>query len=432
MEKKMFFLSDHETLINSIEAIGASFAVFEFEPESVAFNLVSCNSRYEDLMGRTSSQALGQSLVTIFPRYIHTPLQKAFVSCKTDRVGSETEIVLDYKGQERCWRSIVSPIVNSSVEKFRIIQTCVEITEKKLLEKQLNTSMKRFEAVVHNAYDGIISVDESHNIKLFNEAAQSMFGYNEEEIVGEPLTKLLPEQFRDKHNGYVEGFKKSQVDSRPMQTRAPVQGLRKDGSEFAIEVTISKIRITDNVEYTAVIRDISEKNQLLKELIISSRKDSLTGLNNRRYFTDKLNAEITRAARFSRSFSLLMLDIDHFKSINDKFGHSCGDAALVNFSNALMNNVREVDTLCRWGGEEFIILLPEISKENSVLVAEKIRANIESLETQYEDNLVKFTVSIGLGYFSGDSIEINSIIKTVDQRLYNAKTSGRNRVSTDI
>jgi diguanylate cyclase (GGDEF)-like protein len=217
-----------------------------------------------------------------------------------------------------------------------------------------------------------------------------------------------------------------------MQTRAPVQGLRKDGSEFAIEVTISKIRITDNVEYTAVIRDISEKNQLLKELIISSRKDSLTGLNNRRYFTDKLNAEITRAARFSRSFSLLMLDIDHFKSINDKFGHSCGDAALVNFSNALMNNVREVDTLCRWGGEEFIILLPEISKENSVLVAEKIRANIESLETQYEDNLVKFTVSIGLGYFSGDSIEINSIIKTVDQRLYNAKTSGRNRVSTDI
>jgi diguanylate cyclase (GGDEF)-like protein/PAS domain S-box-containing protein len=427
----MLFLSDHETLINSIEAIGASFAVFEFEPESAAFNLVSCNSRYEDLMGRSSVQALGQSLVTIFPRYIHTPLQKTFVSCKTDRVAFETEIVLNYKGQERCWRSIVSPIVNSSVEKFRIIQTCVEITEKKLLEKQLNISMKRFEAVVHNAYDGIISVDESHNIKLFNEAAQSMFGYNEEEIVGEPLTKLLPEQFRDKHNGYVEGFKKSQVDSRPMQTRAPVQGLRKDGSEFTIEVTISKIRISDNVEYTAVIRDISEKDQLLKELIKSSRKDSLTGLNNRRYFTDILNAEITRAARFSRSFSLLMLDIDHFKSINDEFGHSCGDAALVNFSNALMNNVREVDTLCRWGGEEFIILLPEISKENSVLVAEKIRANIESLETQYEDNLIKFTVSIGLGYFSGDSIEINSAIKSVDKCLYNAKSTGRNKVSID-
>jgi diguanylate cyclase (GGDEF)-like protein/PAS domain S-box-containing protein len=427
----MLFLSDHETLINSIEAIGASFAVFEFEPESAAFNLVSCNSRYEDLMGRSSVQALGQSLVTIFPRYIHTPLQKTFVSCKTDRVAFETEIVLNYKGQERCWRSIVSPIVNSSVEKFRIIQTCVEITEKKLLEKQLNISMKRFEAVVHNAYDGIISVDESHNIKLFNEAAQSMFGYNEEEIIGKPLTKLLPEQFREKHDGYVEGFKKSQVDSRPMQTRAPVQGLRKDGSEFTIEVTISKIRISDNVEYTAVIRDISEKDQLLKELIKSSRKDSLTGLNNRRYFTDILNAEITRAARFSRSFSLLMLDIDHFKSINDEFGHSCGDAALVNFSNALMNNVREVDTLCRWGGEEFIILLPEISKENSVLVAEKIRANIESLETQYEDNLIKFTVSIGLGYFSGDSIEINSAIKSVDKCLYNAKSTGRNKVSID-
>lgn len=383
-------------------------------------------------MGCPSWQALGQSLVTIFPRYIHSPLQKTFVSCKTDRVALETEIVLDYKGQERCWRSIVSPIVNSTIEKFRIIQTCVEITEKRLLEKQLNTSMNRFEAVVHNAYDGIISVDENHNIKLFNEAAQSMFGYNEQEIIGKPLTQLLPEKFREKHHGYVEGFKKSQVDSRPMQTRTPVQGLRKDGSEFTIEVTISKIRISDRVEFTAVIRDISEKDQLLKELILSSRKDSLTGLNNRRHFTDILNAEITRATRFNRGFSLLMLDIDHFKLINDKFGHSCGDDALVAFSNLLLNDSREVDSLCRWGGEEFMILLPEISKENAVIVAEKIRKSVESLEIKYGDVFVNFTVSIGLDHFSGESIEINSMINTVDKCLYKAKNTGRNRVSTEI
>lgn len=428
----MFFLNDHEALISSIEAIGASFAVFEFEPESAAFNLVSCNSLYEEIMGRSSEKAINQSLESIFPRYIHNPLKEAFIYCMAEHSAMETEVTLDYKGQERCWRSIVSPIINSKVEKFRIIQTCVEITEKKVLERQLDLSMKRFAAVVNNAYDGIISIDENQKIKLFNEAAQAMFGYSEDEMIGQSLTKLLPEKFRSKHPGYVDGFKRSQVDSRPMQTRAPVQGLRKCGSDFPIEVSISKIRISDNVEYTAVIRDISEKNQLLKELILSSRKDPLTELYNRRYFTDLLKAEITRAARFKRGFSLLMLDIDHFKSINDNFGHSCGDMALVNFSNILINNIREVDTICRWGGEEFMILLPEISKENSILVAEKIRKNIESLETEYEDKLVKFTVSIGLRYFSGDSIEINNIINTVDKCLYNAKNSGRNRVSTDI
>lgn len=428
----MFFLSDHDTLISSIEAIGASFAVFEFDPQSVAFELVSCNSRYEDLMGYSSEKALGQSLTTIFPRYIHNPLKKAFIHCKTERIALETEIVLDYKGQERCWRSIVSPIVNSTIEKFRIIQTCVEITEKKILEKQLNISMKRFEAVVNNAYDGIITIDEQQNVKLFNEAAQSMFGYSEQEIIGEPLTKLLPEKYQAKHHGYVEGFKRSQVDSRPMQTRAAVQGLRKDGSEFAIEVTISKIRIADNVEFTAVIRDISEKNQLLEELILSSRRDPLTELYNRRYFTELLQSEITRSKRFKRGFSLLMLDIDHFKSINDRFGHACGDAALIAFTKTVTNSTREVDTRCRWGGEEFLVLLPEIPKETAMLVAEKIRKNVENLETIYEGDLIKLTVSIGLEYFSGDGIEMSNMINKVDQLLYKAKDTGRNKISTVI
>ncbi|AAZ24563.1 sensor domain-containing diguanylate cyclase [Colwellia psychrerythraea] len=428
----MFFLSDHDTLISSIEAIGASFAVFEFDPQSVAFELVSCNSRYEDLMGYSSAKALGQPLTTIFPRYIHNPLKEAFIHCKNERIALETEIVLDYKGQERCWRSIVSPIVNSADEKFRIIQTCVEITEKKVLEKQLNLSMKRFEAVVNNAYDGIITIDEQQNVKLFNEAAQSMFGYSEQEIMGQPLTKLLPEKYQAKHHGYVEGFKRSQVDSRPMQTRAAVQGLRKDGSEFAIEVTISKIRIADNVEFTAVIRDISEKNQLLEELILSSRRDPLTELYNRRYFTELLHSEITRSRRFKRGFSLLMLDIDHFKSINDRYGHACGDAALIAFSKAVTNSIREVDTICRWGGEEFLVLLPEIPKVTAMVVAEKIRKNIENLETIYEGDLIKVTVSIGLEYFSGDAIEMSSMINKVDQILYRAKDTGRNKISTEI
>jgi diguanylate cyclase (GGDEF)-like protein len=126
----------------------------------------------------------------------------------------------------------------------------------------------------------------------------------------------------------------------------------------------------------------------------------------------------------------MMLDIDHFKLINDKFGHSCGDAALVAFSNTLTNSIREIDTACRWGGEEFLILLPEISKTSALTVAEKIRQNVEDMETHYKGDKIKFTVSIGLDYFSGDDVEINTIINKVDKCLYKAKNTGRNKIST--
>jgi len=426
----MFFYSDHMTLISSIEAIGASFAVFEFEPESLTFDLISCNSRYEDLTGCSMNNIIGHSLVSIFPRYIHSPLEKLFIRCEKERIAFETEIFVDYKEHEKFWRTIVSPIDNVDNKKFRIIQTCVEITEKKILERKLSLSMKRFKAVVNNSYDGMITIDEKKNIKLFNQAAQSMFGYSLPEIIGKPLDNLIPKKYRAKHSDYVEGFKTSHVDSRPMQTRSAVQGLRKDGSNFPIEVTISKIRIEDNIEFTAVIRDISEKNKLLEELLLSSSKDSLTNLNNRRAFTKYLDVEITRAKRFMRGFSLMMLDIDHFKLINDKFGHSCGDAALVAFSNTLTNSIREIDTACRWGGEEFLILLPEISKTSALTVAEKIRQNVEDMETHYKGDKIKFTVSIGLDYFSGDDVEINTIINKVDKCLYKAKNTGRNKIST--
>lgn len=430
----MFFQRDHEALISSIEAVGASFAVFEFESESSMFKLISCNSRYEQLLGCSSTEAIGQSLISIFPRYIHNPLQKLFIRCMNESIALETEICIDYKAKEKHWNSILSPIFNENSENnenFRVIQTCVDITEKKILENKLNLTLNRFEAVVNNAYDGIITIDEEQNIKLFNEAAQSMFGYSVNEMIGQPLTKLLPKKYRGKHDDYVKGFRKSQVDSRAMQTRASVQGLRKDGSEFPVEITISKIRIDDNVEFTAVIRDISEKNKLIEELLLSSRKDPLTDLYNRRSFTKFLNLEITRSKRFMHGFSLMMLDIDHFKLINDKFGHSCGDMALIEFAKVLTDSIREVDTICRWGGEEFMILLPEISQSNAEVVAEKIRTNVENLVTVYENEQVKFTVSIGLGYFSGDAIELNSMINKVDKCLYKAKNTGRNNVSTD-
>lgn len=425
----MFFQGNHEEMIDSIEAIGAGFAVYELAPDDGSFELVSCNDLYEDILGKKKDTVIGKSLSAIFPRYICQPLIETFHRCKAKQVALESEVIIEYKGKERHWRSIISPILESNYGRLRIIQTCVEITEKKMLERKLIKSMKRFEAVVQSAYDGIITIDANQNIKLFNQAAEQIFGYSPDEMLGEPLTRLMPQRYRKNHGNYVEGFKESIVDSRSMQTRAPVQGLRKDGSEFPIEVTISKINFDNKTELTAVIRDISEKNKLMEELLLASQEDFLTGLYNRRKLTELMNQEIKRFKRFGRSFSLILADIDHFKVINDQFGHDCGDDVIKEFAQLMKQSLRDTDAIGRWGGEEFLILLPEAEIDHACRVAEKLRQSAEQLVTQYEDAEIKFTISAGVVEYSDSAVDRAGIIKQVDQLMYRAKNDGRNRIA---
>lgn len=425
----MFFHGTNKELTDSIEAIGAGFAVYEYVPENGGFNLVSCNTLYEEILGRHRNDCLGQELFAVFPRYVSQPMADAFLKCKSEQVGLESEILIEYKGDQRYWRSIISPILAAKNGKLRIIQTCVEITEKKVLERKLTLSMKRFEAVVQSAYDGIITIDGNQNIKLFNEAARQIFGYGNDELIGGPVTKLLPQKYRKSHVGYVEGFRNSPVDSRPMQTRSAVRGLRKDGTEFPIEVTISKINVEGNTEFTAVIRDISEKNKLLEELLVASRQDYLTGLFNRRHFSELLRLELLRYLRFKRPFCLLMLDVDHFKEINDTYGHESGDRALVQLSGVLSKTVRETDTIGRWGGEEFMVLLAETKLAYGLEVAEKIRRNVEAMKVDAQTTKFGLTVSIGVQEYADEHENLDELINSVDKCLYFAKTNGRNKVS---
>jgi len=429
----MFFHRKHKDLIRSIEAIGASFAVYEYIPGDNSFVLVSCNTMYEELLGKSKSEVINQPLRSVFPRYIHQPLLKAFLKCKSEQIAHETEILVEYKAAERWWRSIISPIFDLPENKIRIIQTCVEITEKKVLEKKLNITMKRFEAVVQTAYDGIISIDESQNIKLINDAARQIFWINDdEEVVGTPLTRFIPQKYRKKHVEYVNGFKSSHVDSRPMQSRASVRGLRTDGNEFPVEITISKITVEGKTEMTAVIRDISEKNKLLEELLIASKEDYLTQLYNRRFFSQNLMGEIARAKRFLHGLVLLMIDLDHFKEINDNYGHDCGDNVLKSFAAILKRILRETDIISRWGGEEFLILLPESELESGILTAEKIRTEIEKSEVIYDNQTIHVTCSIGVQFFAHDEMDFNDMLLDVDKAMYHAKKNGRNRVSSSI
>jgi len=179
-------------------------------------------------------------------------------------------------------------------------------------------------------------------------------------------------------------------------------------------------RISDN--YQMRLREV---NALLDEY---ARTDSLTGISNRRDLTNRITQEISRANRFKRTFSLLMLDLDRFKRINDDYGHLAGDHLLKEISGKMKSLLRTIDTCGRWGGEEFLILLPETPPSGAFLVAENMRSAIQSLRVTFNDQVLQVTVSIGVHqYHEGETID--ECLRLGDEALYKAKRHGGNRIA---
>jgi diguanylate cyclase (GGDEF)-like protein len=164
-----------------------------------------------------------------------------------------------------------------------------------------------------------------------------------------------------------------------------------------------------------------------QRLLIESMTDPLTGLLNRRYFNEQTQKEVARSRRHNLRFSVLMLDIDHFKRINDTYGHPVGDLAIKALADICNKALRPQDILARYGGEEFVLALPHTEAEGAAVVAERIRQTVEQIELTTEAGPVRFTVSIGIATYKKD-LPLEQIVGRADEALYKAKQSGRNRV----
>jgi diguanylate cyclase (GGDEF)-like protein len=190
------------------------------------------------------------------------------------------------------------------------------------------------------------------------------------------------------------------------------------------------------VTFTAYLLEYSryhtqlEIEKLSQELDRMSRTDELTGLSNRRDMYEWLKQELYRFERNRNPFSVTLCDIDHFKSINDMYGHDCGDFILKNVGSILKESVRKQDKIARWGGEEFLILHPETTLQNASLIAERVRKNIEHVSLTYQQHNLHVTLSFGIAVTTEDST-IEEVIKNADENLYHAKRNGRNRVIYD-
>jgi diguanylate cyclase (GGDEF)-like protein len=164
-----------------------------------------------------------------------------------------------------------------------------------------------------------------------------------------------------------------------------------------------------------------------RQLELIATRDALTDIPNRRHFLERLAEEERRFARNSCTFALILLDIDHFKTVNDTHGHACGDLVLQNVARTLERFRRTQDVVARWGGEEFICLLPETGRDGALHVAEKLRHEVENLEHLYGDRRVQVSITLGVSLFDG-SVSSQESINRADNALYEGKRRGRNRV----
>ena len=287
-----------------------------------------------------------------------------------------------------------------------------------------------FRAIVTEGADAVIGINSEHRIVIFNRAAESMFRYSATEAIGQHLSILLPPEFRANHSKLVQNFRSAKQKSRYMGERGShLMALRSDGSQFPAAVSILSLENEGSPLMVAVMRDITERIQFLEEQTRLANIDSLTSALNRRAFFKRAETLHTLCTRNRVCYAVLLLDLDQFKTVNDNFGHAVGDGVLQSFSNLCRTTLREKDLFARWGGEEFVALLPETDITSAIAIAERIRVRTEKHVFELpEGHALQQTVSVGATTRMFPHASVDDVIARADRALYSAKAAGRNCV----
>jgi diguanylate cyclase (GGDEF)-like protein/PAS domain S-box-containing protein len=322
-----------------------------------------------------------------------------------------------------------------------------ELKERKLAESDLADSQSRLQAILDNAGAGIGVTREDCKFIFVNDRCVEMFGYMPQELskmtlwdVGHPDdAPVIQESLEALTSGRLDNF---QIEKR---------FINKDGSTFWGTVAAKAIRSANGVleNIIIIISDITLLKSTEAELINANRllvtqleeisilrdrlreqaiRDPLTNLYNRRFMEETLTLEIHRARRANSTVSLVMMDIDHFKLVNDQFGHKTGDHLLESLGQMLLKNTRKSDVACRYGGEEFLIVLPGSSLEDAARRAEQFRANFEAIRISGKNTITNATMSIGVACFPNHGEDVDQVLNRADEALYQAKAAGRNCV----
>jgi diguanylate cyclase (GGDEF)-like protein/PAS domain S-box-containing protein len=303
--------------------------------------------------------------------------------------------------------------------------TLQDITSRRRAEEALRESERQLESILDNAAEGMIVLSAAGGIERFNRQAQRMFGYSAHDARTLNLRQITVELGFDDHAGgsdVAAGWMHGLLGSH-----REVTGRRKDGSIFPLELAVSEIVMSPGPnKFTAIVRDITDRKSWENRIYSLAYTDSLTGLPNRLLLRDRLEHAIATSQRNRSMVGVLFFDLDHFKPINDSFGHHVGDAVLREIGERCRGCVREIDTVSRLGGDEFVVVLPELREmHDAAAVARKILAALGQ-PFRIDGHELALTQTLGISIYPQDGPDADALLRNADSAMYHAKESGKN------
>jgi diguanylate cyclase (GGDEF)-like protein/PAS domain S-box-containing protein len=296
-----------------------------------------------------------------------------------------------------------------------------EFVERKRAEVALQESEKRMRSVLDNVSDGLATIEQTGIIESANPAVVKLFGYPEQELVGQQADVLIATTHRSAFANYLERRLKLDI---PVSGAHETMGKRKNGSLFPLEFVVSSMQIGSRHLFIATLRDISERKAHTDALEYQALHDALTGLPNRSLFGDRLRQALLAARRNQKMFGVLLLDLDRFKDINDALGHDRGDSLLQEVTARLRGVLRATDTIARLGGDEFAVLTTDAKHPDDVIAtAKKILAALEG-PFAIADQMVETGASIGTAMYPLHGDDPSTLLRRADVAMYVAKRSG--------
>lgn len=300
------------------------------------------------------------------------------------------------------------------------------VTNLQRVKRELEKSQGQLQAVIYNAIDGIITINGSCEIVGFNPAAEAMFGYLQQDILGSNVKILVPESVRSEHEAYVKRYL-DMSQGRVIGVRGrELTAVRKNGEQFSMELSASEMVLGGERYFIGIVRDITERKLTEEKIMHMAQHDYLTGLPNRALFLDRLEQAIALAQCGNYKNAVLFLDLDGFKQVNDTLGHDVGDLLLHGVAERLKTMVRCSDTVARVGGDEFTVVLNNIgADENVSIVAKKI---IDDLSEPFylKGQRCQVGCSIGIAIFPEDAADSAALLKQADKAMYLSKQAGKN------
>lgn len=298
------------------------------------------------------------------------------------------------------------------------------------ITQELRQSEARFRGLANQSMVGIAIV-ECGKVTYINPRLQEMYGYTADELNTLGFMSVVVDEDRPKASALLGRRLSGELSNVQHSFRAR----RKDGDIIDVELHGSSMQIEGGIALISLTLDVTERVRAEREVLAlqsqlreQSIRDALTGLYNRRHLDEVLAREMLVAQRYHRPVSIVMVDIDHFKSVNDRYGHSAGDMVLRHVADVLKRNARASDICCRYGGEEFLLLMPGMPPEAARLRAEQLRREIASSPGIHGDIPIEVTASFGVASYPMHGQDSTRVIHASDAALYAAKNGGRNQV----